>query len=166
MTVLVPAPPTNDYCTNAVIISNTPYSNSQSTVGATDTGDMAVSCVSELGKGVWYRFTPATNGYLVVDTDGSSFDTGAGCTDSGALTQVACDDDGGVGQASRIVITAPAPAPRILFWRGAFTQMTWGNSRSTSDPVSLCRPTFRISSPQTGWLVGQNRHFHDHEHHY
>lgn len=95
-TLTVIVPPANDQCGGAIAISSSSYTNSQSTTTASSTGDPTPDCfVGGFGNGVWYVFTAPTNGTLVVNTFGSSFDTGlaiyTGTCES--LTQIACNDD-------------------------------------------------------------------------
>ena len=103
LAILVPPP--NDVCGGAVVISGNAFTTNQSTITATSSGDPVPSC-APLGKGVWYAYTPATNGTLVVDTFGTGFDTVLAIyTGScGALVQVGCDDDSGGSLSSRITL--------------------------------------------------------------
>jgi hypothetical protein len=103
-------PPANSYCTNAIVITGSNYTNTQSTVGAPSTGDPLPTCGSGFGSGVWYRFAPTLNGKIDVDTIGSDFDTilavySGSC---GALVQLSCDDDGGVGVTSKTSVPVSA----------------------------------------------------------
>ncbi len=70
-----------------------------STTNATDTGDAAPACGLAFGRGVWFSFTPPSNGVVRVSTCGSDFDTvlQVYTSDCGALTPVVggCNDDGG-----------------------------------------------------------------------
>lgn len=109
--VLAAKDTSNDFCGNAIVIGTTRYTNTQTTIYATATGDPQPNCSGlPVGKPVWYRYTPAQSGLLQIDTDGSSFDTllavytGA----CGALTQVDCDDDDGTGNASLIQLPVTA----------------------------------------------------------
>ena len=110
--VLAAKDTSNDFCGNAIVISTTRYTNTQTTLYATATGDPQPTCRPQpIGKPVWYRYTPPVSGWLQVDTIGSSFDTllaiytGA----CGSLTQVACDDDSGfVGSSSLIQMPVSA----------------------------------------------------------
>jgi hypothetical protein len=97
----------NDQCSGAIVISVNNYTNSQTTTNATSIGDPAPACVSGLGNGVWYAFTPPTNGQLVVDTIGSDFDTGLAVYTGacGTLNQVGCDDDSGGNLTSKITLS-------------------------------------------------------------
>ena len=92
--------PTNDACTNAVVISSNPFSPaSLNTTGASAAlADPALACITfAADKTVWYRFTAPSNGRIVVDTSGSNFDTvlAAFTGSCAALTPVAgaCNDD-------------------------------------------------------------------------
>jgi hypothetical protein len=100
--------PTNDNCSGAIVITAYPYTNSQSTTNASSIGDPTPSCGSGFGRGVWYAYTPPTNGLLEVDTTGSDFDTVLALYigSCGGLTQRACDDDSGGSLTSRIMISA------------------------------------------------------------
>ena len=99
----------NDLCSGAIVINTASYTNVQSTANASSFGDPAPDCVDGFGNGVWYQFTAPVSGQLVVDTFGSSFDTGLAIyTGScGSLTEVACNDDtGGVTSQVTILTTA------------------------------------------------------------
>jgi hypothetical protein len=102
--------PANDQCSGAMAISGSGYTNTQSTTSATSTGDPVPSCVSGFGKGVWYKYTPASGGRMVVDTMGSDFDTGLAIYTGtcGSLTQVACDDESGGNRTSLITSAVTA----------------------------------------------------------
>jgi subtilisin-like proprotein convertase family protein len=110
--------PANDQCGGALVISSSSYTNSQSTLTATSTGDPVPSCVGPFGSAVWYRYTSATNGFLVVDTFGSDFDTVLGVysgTSCGALSQVGCNDQAGNLSTSQVVApVTPATTYYIL----------------------------------------------------
>ncbi|PWU09737.1 MAG: hypothetical protein C5B50_26760 [Verrucomicrobia bacterium] len=97
----------NDQCGGALVVANAPYTNSQSTLTATSTGDPTPSCQSNFGNGVWYQYTPpagGNGGTMTVDTFGSSFDTvlavySGGCT---GLTEIGCNDDTASGVTSQV----------------------------------------------------------------
>ncbi|HYG23313.1 MAG TPA: hypothetical protein VEH04_11065 [Verrucomicrobiae bacterium] len=67
----------NDSCFDAIpLISGVPHSNRISK--STSDDDPQVGCfrhVPDLGNGVWYRFTPSSNGIVHVTTCGSDFPT-------------------------------------------------------------------------------------------
>jgi len=99
----------NDLCSGAVVITSYGYTNAQSTLKASSFGDPLPGCIDGFGNGVWYQFTPASSGLLLVDTFGSDFDTGlaaytGGC---GSFTEIACNDDSdGVTSALSFPVTA------------------------------------------------------------
>src|SRR5207249_1499409 len=95
-------PPANDQCSGAMVISSPSFTNTMQTVRATSTNDPVPSC-GALSNGVWYQYTPPSNGALVVDTSGSDFNTvlavyTGGC---GALSEVACSENVGSTNTSR-----------------------------------------------------------------
>ncbi|MBK8711927.1 MAG: T9SS type A sorting domain-containing protein [Niastella sp.] len=101
-------PPINDLCSGAIVIpsagpfpvTTTVVSNSN----ATDTNDPIGSCQSNVHKGVWYSFTPATSGTYRISSCQSDaplstlsdnvltvYTSASGC--AGPFTEVICDDD-------------------------------------------------------------------------
>ncbi|HWD19723.1 MAG TPA: choice-of-anchor J domain-containing protein [Verrucomicrobiae bacterium] len=89
------AAPANDSCDTALVISNAIYSHSESTTDATTANDPAPSCIDGFANGVWFQYTPPSDGQLDVDTSGSDFDTGLAIYSGacGSLTELACNDD-------------------------------------------------------------------------
>src|ERR1051326_7058490 len=95
------AAPANDDCSNAIVVFSVPFTNTQSTVGATNTGDPIPSCAIDFastphfGSGVWYKYTAVADGALFVDSFGSDFDTIIGVYSGvcGSLTEAGCNDD-------------------------------------------------------------------------
>lgn len=87
----------NDNCSDATSISNTPYTNSiNTTTATTEAGDPTPTCGSGMkNKSVWYRFTAPANGTVTADTFGSNYDTvlSAYTGSCGTFTEVACNDD-------------------------------------------------------------------------
>lgn len=64
----------NDRCDGATLLqSGVPVI--LSTADATDATDPEPTCGAAFGSGVWFRFTPASNGLVRVSTCGSTFDT-------------------------------------------------------------------------------------------
>ena len=95
--ICVCAQPANDQCSGAIILQpGVPFV--MSTADATDAADPASVCGIPITGGVWFRFTPASNGLVRVSTCGSDFDTilqvlSGTCA---ALTPVIdCNDDPG-----------------------------------------------------------------------
>jgi hypothetical protein len=103
------AAPANDNCANAINVTpaNLPYTNTQTTNGATDeTGEPLSDCTDQ-GSSVWYTFTntSSTSSFAVdVSLCNSDFDTaiqvykvnGAAC-DFANFVVVACNDDSACG---------------------------------------------------------------------
>ncbi len=94
----VSSPPPNDTCAGAIALPPGVV-HMMSTAGATSAGDSTPSCQTDFANGVWFTFTPATNGNVIITTCGSDFDTAlqvytGGC---GSLTPVngGCNDDDG-----------------------------------------------------------------------
>jgi phosphodiesterase/alkaline phosphatase D-like protein len=104
----------NDQCSDAIALS-IGATNALNTASSTSIGDPVPSCQSNFGNGVWYNFTPPTNGTVTVSTCGSDFDTvlqiyTGGC---GALTPLTggCDDDNGPDcQALQASVSFPGTA--------------------------------------------------------
>lgn len=90
-------PPFNDDFDEAITVNDTPYSTTQSGIGATTAhDDPVIPCVSEQKHNtVWYRFIPPSDGTLSVNTFGSDYDTVLALWTGtrGSLTNVACNDD-------------------------------------------------------------------------
>ncbi len=95
------AGPVNDNCANAISINSCPFTNSTSTVGATDEqGEPQSTCTSQANS-VWYTYAAGANvASITVDTCASDFDTaimvyrvnGAAC-DFANFVPVVCNDD-------------------------------------------------------------------------
>ncbi|MEY2409086.1 MAG: hypothetical protein QOF48_1756, partial [Verrucomicrobiota bacterium] len=103
----IQAQPANDLFANRITITTVTTNVTTSNVGAgTETGEDTQTCV-RLGASLWWRWTAPVSGSVRITTIGSSFDTvldvftGAAVN---ALTQVACDDNGG-GSANTSVVT-------------------------------------------------------------
>lgn len=104
-----PPPPANDLFADATVIGALPFSTTQTTTSATlEPGE--VIC-GDAGATVWYRFTPAEDLVIELDTMGSNFDTVlavfTGATVD-ALNPVACNDDARLTLQSRVVFEAAA----------------------------------------------------------
>ena len=91
-----PPPKGNDDFANAVAIPKPlPFTNAQDTTGSTVELGEPSPC-GGIASTVWYRHTPTTNGTMIADTFGSSYDTVLAVytgPDVGSLTLVDCNDD-------------------------------------------------------------------------
>jgi len=68
------AQPANDQCSGAIpLTTGVPFT--MNTTDATDGGDPLPACGPSFGGGVWFTFTPASNGFVLVSTCASTFDT-------------------------------------------------------------------------------------------
>lgn len=101
-------PPANDNFAASTVMPGAVGTLSSTTASATfETGE-PTGGFSETNS-VWFRWTAITNGQVTLTTAGSAFDTIL-CLHTGsivgALTPVACDDNGGPNGTSRIVFNA------------------------------------------------------------
>lgn len=97
----------DDSCDKATKIPNLPFTETSDTAAATASpNDPAQSCAwYDTGfSSVWYKYTPAKDGILLADTEGSGYDTilSVYTGPCGGQTEVACDDDSGSGLQSAI----------------------------------------------------------------
>ncbi|MCC6322565.1 MAG: hypothetical protein IT438_14145 [Phycisphaerales bacterium] len=152
------AQPVNDSCGGAVLIGF-PSLTGGTTVGATSdvaSSSCAFSPTDDLD--VWYRFTAPSTGTFVFDTnDGAGLaDTTlsiwSACPSAGG-TELACDDDGGTNQRSRLAVgldSGQSVRVRIAGWNhatGAFTlRVSGGNSTPAND---LCDAATTVNAGST-----------------
>ncbi|OKI36833.1 hypothetical protein A6A25_20220 [Saccharothrix sp. CB00851] len=92
------APPPNDDFHQATSIASLPFTTTQSAVEATTAYDDPADCHG-FHQSVWFTYTAPADGVLVATTAGSDYDTILSVHTGyrGALTQVACDDNGEEG---------------------------------------------------------------------
>lgn len=113
-TIIAPALPVGATCTY----------QSGTTVGATTQTNAAnggTPTCGSMGEDVWYSITAPASGAIVLQTTSGSTTDGVmalysgGC---GAFTQIACDDDGGVGLMPEITATGLTPGATyfVRFW--------------------------------------------------
>jgi hypothetical protein len=79
--------------------------------------ELQVSCAVNSGADIWFVHTANCDGLLLVTTNGSAFDTVLAAFGECGSGELACDDDGGVGLASAIMI--PVLAGEDYFLRVA-----------------------------------------------
>ena len=91
-----PAPPANDLCSNAITVTpGTAVTANNAAATSTNDGP-AATCQASSGKGIWYKYTPASTGSFSVSSCGSPQDTVLQVfttPDCVTFTAVACDDD-------------------------------------------------------------------------
>ena len=104
-------PPPNDSFLSASTITGSPVTASGTNVNATkETGEPSHGG-NIGGKSVWWNWTAPSSGNVVIDTNGSSFDTLLGVytgSTVSALTLVAGDNDSGPNLTSRVNFAATA----------------------------------------------------------
>ncbi|MEY2957539.1 MAG: hypothetical protein RLZZ01_107, partial [Actinomycetota bacterium] len=135
--------PNDDFAT-AQDLGTLPATFEQQTVGATDEVDEPNPyCDSNASASIWYRWLPGGDGYLLVDTIGSDYDTVvAAYTGStlGTLTDQACDvgTDDGEFMDSRIVVPVTDGVPVSIQVSGYL-----GDTGSLVLNASFLPPTYR-----------------------
>ncbi len=146
----------NDLCSDAIAITNASYTNWQSTLKASSTGDPTPDCVDGFGHGVWYEFTAPVAGLLYVDTFGSDFDTGLAVYTGtcGSFTEVACNDDTG-GVTSQVILPTTAGT--------AYFILVGGYDSDAGNLVlhlnHLTPPAFVVGPTNTSVVVSSNASF-------
>jgi hypothetical protein len=117
---LAGAQPANDECANATPIGALPFSDAVDTTDATsEAGDPTFDCdtnsYGQEARSVWYSYTSASGGPIVVDTFGSDYDTVLTVwrgTCGSLLPLASCNDDdwdaSSSSQQSRLVVTLAA----------------------------------------------------------
>lgn len=74
LSIATGAPPSNDDFSAAQAIASLPFSTTVDTLLATIEGDEPTPrCAEAIGNTVWYRYAPASDGYVSVDADGIDF---------------------------------------------------------------------------------------------
>ncbi len=105
-------PAVNDNFNDAIVVLRLPFRNTQTTVSTVraDATDPTPSCGFNVGHTIWYQYTAQSSGIVRFQTDGSDFNTVMAVYTNSAsgLTQIACDDDSGEGQRSRIDLNMTA----------------------------------------------------------
>ncbi len=118
-----PPPPPNDDCTGAIGVASAdlPFSSQVNTTGATETGEPESTCGPSTGA-VWYSYTNSSGSaqHLLVDTDGSDFDTVLQAYRGSCAQAVpeTCNDDSG-GLTSRVELPV-APGETVLLKPSGF----------------------------------------------
>jgi hypothetical protein len=110
------APPPNDDCGAAEVVSVLPYVTALDTTGATPQATDPAICGAGGGPTVWYTITPQFTGLLCAHTCGiDGYDTVLAAHDGtcGTLSTVACNDDA-CGVQSRIVVPVTANTPVLI----------------------------------------------------
>ncbi|HEY5565099.1 MAG TPA: S8 family serine peptidase, partial [Rhodothermia bacterium] len=155
-------PPENDDLAGATTVGLVPYSASGSTENATTEPSEAFgSCASDHGFSIWWTFTATTSDLVEVNTNGSAINTALSVwTGSGhPLAQFDCDDDSGVGNASRVIFDATAGTQYFIRVIGVAGQEGSVNINATppamtNDDLARAIPVGPLPSSVTGTNVG------------
>lgn len=157
--------PDNDFAQNAEVVSSFPSTDTEPGVlyATISAGDPVVQSSTGCSIGfprtgtnsIWYQYTPSANGLFDVNTEGSS----GSATDTiiaiftgayPALTQVACDDEGGTNSLSMINDFSMSGGTTYLIlvarWSG-FAATSAGTFVVNFDFVSNAPGAFTLTSP-------------------
>jgi cysteine-rich repeat protein len=131
---LTPFAPANDNCvTLASALDGTTAFDSTC---ANQSGDNP-GCAGSDPNDLWYRYVSTCTGTLVIDTEGSGFDTRLGlwdnCTIAGGVV-VVCNDDGGTGLLSRIEIIQAIGTNHIIQVGGFNSAVGTGSLNISCNP--------------------------------
>jgi hypothetical protein len=107
--------PSNDNCGNAIAVGLGTVNGSTTCATNDGSADCAASATS---PDVWYSFVPDCTGFYEFNTEGNTnYDTAlsihTGCPGTTA-NQVGCDDDGGTGLLSRLVVQLTGGTPYFV----------------------------------------------------
>ncbi|SHH44986.1 Por secretion system C-terminal sorting domain-containing protein [Chryseobacterium oranimense] len=124
-------PPANDNCSSAVSLTVggafAQHVVTGTTVGSTNTTALSASCLStptNVAGNVWYKVVVPASGSVTVETDAT---TGTALTDTvisvfadcTSTTSIACDDDSGNANFSKVSLTGQTPGATLYVsvWR-------------------------------------------------
>jgi hypothetical protein len=137
------APPANDNFASAITIGATPYTDSKSTLEATnESGEPASNCASS-SYSIWYKYTAPSTGSVIADTVGSSFDTVLTAMTGSTLATLAvraCNDDSS-GLSSRMPFAVTAGTTyyiRVSGYSGARGSVTFHLSSVVAPQFTQC----------------------------
>jgi Fibronectin type III domain. len=161
-------PPANDNCSNAIDLTTggtfTQNAVSGTIVGATNTPALTASCLftpTNVGGNVWYKVTVPASGSLTIETDAVS---GSPLTDTvlsvfadcSTTTSVACDDDTGNGNFSKIVLTGQTPGAILLVSVWKYSTATDGAFQISAYDSSLVLATNEVKDAKNNIKVYPN----------
>ena len=131
------AQPSNDSFAGATPVSSVPFEDTVGLFDATvEPGEPAEVC-APMANTVWYSLTLDSASTLLIDTQGSGFDTVLAVWQGGDITDlnlVKCVDDTAVGVESRLLLAADA-GETYLIQAGAFFEAPEGATLSISIDV-------------------------------
>ncbi len=130
-------PEGNDDCSGAVpaLVGTTNWDNSSASFDGT------TNCGFNLGKDIWYTFTPPADGDYTVDTCGQAFfDTVLTAYDSCGGTVLACNDDN-CGLQSRITLNGLTQGNTIVLQLSSYNDNPGGAGSFTIAALGPTDPT-------------------------
>ena len=154
LTVNPPPPPANDDCAGAILLTAGGVFADNAVTGtslaATDTDGLTPSCQANFTNNVWYSVVVPASGNITIETQA---DAGSGYTDSimtafsgtcGALTEVSCDDDSGIGFFSLLSLTGQTPGSTLYLsiWRFSLGVGVDGTFKISAYDASLGNNSF------------------------
>lgn len=149
-------PPANDSCLGAIDLTTggtfAQNAVSGTIAGSTNTPALTASCLftpTNVGGNVWYKVTVPASGNLTIETDavaGSPLaDTVLSVfTDCGTTTSIACDDDTGNGNFSKVVLTGQTPGTILFVSVWKFSTATDGAFQISAYDASLVLATDEV----------------------
>ncbi|WP_312903247.1 T9SS type A sorting domain-containing protein, partial [Chryseobacterium taichungense] len=164
----LPPPPANDNCSNAVSLTLgstfTEHAISGTTLSSANIPALTASCLNtptNVGGNVWYTVTVPASGNLTIETDavtGSPLtDTVlAVFTDCGTTTSVACDDDTGNGNFSKIVLEGQTPGTILFVSVWKYSTATDGEFQISAYDSSLVLATNEVKDAKNNIKVYPN----------
>ncbi|MBD8082687.1 fibronectin type III domain-containing protein [Chryseobacterium caseinilyticum] len=154
-------PPANDACSDAVMLTpgGTFAQNSitGTTVGATNTPALTATCLStptNVGGNVWYKVTVPASGNLTIETDATSpasplVDTVLSVySDCTSTTSIACDDDAGNGNFSKLSLTGQTPGATLYVSIWKYSTATDGAFLVSAYDSSLTLATSEVAKSE------------------
>jgi hypothetical protein len=123
-------PPVADECTDAVAATLPVDVQVDATTATGNALDPGHSCrpLLNMARSAWFRFVAPADGWVIVDTSGSDYDTmlavfSGGCD---ALAEEACNDDGGTGLTSLASVWVTAGATYTVLVTPFYVSETHG----------------------------------------
>ena len=149
MTNSSPGSVAKDNFSQALVVSQLPYSTTFDAAGATTAqDDPQLLCVgNQLPNSVWFRYTPNSSELVQINTFGSSYDTvlGVFTGTQGSLTSIGCNDDTSSSTASSLNLNLIAGATyhiEVASYGSTAGSLTL-NMRSCG---AACRPSIPLMS--------------------
>ncbi|WP_265429950.1 T9SS type A sorting domain-containing protein, partial [Chryseobacterium sp. YIM B08800] len=159
-----PPPPANDNCSNATVLTpgNTFAQNALvgNTDGSTNTPALTATCLitpTNVGGNVWYSVVVPASGSLTIETDAVTgsplsdtvMSVFADCT---STTSIACNDDDGNGNFSKISLTGQTPGATLYVsvWKystatdGAFQVSAYDSSIVLATGETKAKDNFKV----------------------